>query len=248
MPTIDLGSVVGPQGAQGNTGPQGPQGVAGPSLITSATETTLTGVLAGDSGTVGVRAVDDAVTSLSPNLITSGAVYRDCAPSGYGLGEVVYDLTTISDTESVSKSGLYRVESTTSHMPGSFNGVLSAVVYSSNYIFLALIVNSNSTKVIYTRVKQNGTWKAWERTTPPVLHVSFGSVTGTGATTATRYSDFITDQYVLLRHEFGTPSAIVGNITVTTNAGSVQIQGNIVGSTTVDLWLIKSTDLTVTTT
>lgn len=75
MPTIDLGSVVGPQGEQGNTGPQGEQGVAGPSLISASTQTTLTGVLAGDGSTVGVRAVDGVPTFYSTNLITSGGVY-----------------------------------------------------------------------------------------------------------------------------------------------------------------------------
>ncbi len=75
MPTIDLGSVVGPQGEQGNTGPQGEQGVAGPSLISASTQTTLTGVLAGDGSTVGVRAVDSTPTANSNNLVSSGGVY-----------------------------------------------------------------------------------------------------------------------------------------------------------------------------
>lgn len=76
MPTIDLGSVVGPQGEQGNTGAQGPQGVAGPSLISASTQTTLTGVLAGDGSVVGVRTVDASPTNLSTNLVTSGGVYE----------------------------------------------------------------------------------------------------------------------------------------------------------------------------
>lgn len=74
MPTIDLGSVVGPQGEQGNTGAQGPQGVAGPSLISTSTQTTLTGVLAGDGSVVGVRTVDASPTANSTNLVTSGGV------------------------------------------------------------------------------------------------------------------------------------------------------------------------------
>ena len=74
MPVIDLGSVVGPQGAQGNTGPQGEQGVAGPSLISTTTQTTLNGVLAGDGSVVGVRGVDFTPTNLSSNLIASGGV------------------------------------------------------------------------------------------------------------------------------------------------------------------------------
>lgn len=76
MPTIDLGSVVGPQGQQGNTGPQGEQGIAGPSLISASTQTTLTGVLAGDGSTVGVRAVDATPTNNSTNLVSSGGVYN----------------------------------------------------------------------------------------------------------------------------------------------------------------------------
>lgn len=79
MPTIDLGRVVGPQGEQGNTGPQGEQGVAGPSLISASTQTTLTGVLAGDGGTVGVRAVDSTPTANSNNLVSSGGVHAKIA-------------------------------------------------------------------------------------------------------------------------------------------------------------------------
>lgn len=77
MPTIDLGSVVGPQGAQGATGARGPQGVQGspgPNQITNSTSTTLSGVLMGSSGVVGVRAVDTTPTNLSTNLISSGGV------------------------------------------------------------------------------------------------------------------------------------------------------------------------------
>ena len=74
MPTIDLGSVVGPQGQQGNTGPAGPQGVAGPSLVSASTQTTLTGVLAGDGSTVGIRAVDATPVANSTNLAQSGGV------------------------------------------------------------------------------------------------------------------------------------------------------------------------------
>lgn len=79
MPTIDLGPVVGPQGSQGATGPAGPQGAAGPSLISASTQTTLSGVLAGNGGTVGVRPVDASPTNLSDNLISSGAVFSALA-------------------------------------------------------------------------------------------------------------------------------------------------------------------------
>ena len=74
MPSIDLGQVVGPQGEAGPQGPQGIQGNPGPNQITSGTSTTLSGVLMGSSGVVGVRPVDSAPTALSTNLITSGGV------------------------------------------------------------------------------------------------------------------------------------------------------------------------------
>lgn len=74
MPSIDLGQVVGPQGEAGPQGPQGIQGVAGPNQITSATSTTLNGVLMGSGGIVGVRAVDSTPTALSTNLVSSGGV------------------------------------------------------------------------------------------------------------------------------------------------------------------------------
>lgn len=93
MPTIDLGSVVGPQGAQGNTGPQGPQGVAGPSLISSTTQTTLNGVLAGDGSVVGIRGVD-VTPANTTNLVQSNGVYASLA-----------DKTAKSDIASISITG-----------------------------------------------------------------------------------------------------------------------------------------------
>ncbi|MBP5460705.1 MAG: collagen-like protein [Lachnospiraceae bacterium] len=77
MPYIDLGRVVGPQGAQGATGPQGPQGVqgpAGPNHITSATATTFSGVLVGNGSTISTKSIDNSPTDNSSNLISSGAV------------------------------------------------------------------------------------------------------------------------------------------------------------------------------
>lgn len=61
MPTVDLGSVVGPQGPQGATGPQGPQGVQGdpgPSQVTGDTSTTLNGVLVGNGSKVSSKPID----------------------------------------------------------------------------------------------------------------------------------------------------------------------------------------------
>lgn len=78
MPTVDLGSVVGPQGPQGATGPQGPQGIQGdpgPNAVSASTATNLNGVLAGNGSNVTVRAVDTTPTSGSGALLTSGGAY-----------------------------------------------------------------------------------------------------------------------------------------------------------------------------
>lgn len=130
MPTIDLGSVVGPQGAQGNTGPAGPQGVAGPSLVSASTQTTLTGVLAGDGNTVGVRAVDATPTNNSTNLVSSGGVYnkitndvaasyqRTCNPNlldnwyfvGGGTGNGVFPVNQRGATTGTTADGVYGID------------------------------------------------------------------------------------------------------------------------------------------
>lgn len=57
MPIIDLGSVIGPAGANGvgTQGPQGVQGPAGPNQVSGATSTTLTGLLYGNGATVGTK-------------------------------------------------------------------------------------------------------------------------------------------------------------------------------------------------
>lgn len=78
MPYIDLGQVVGPQGATGATGPRGPQGVQGnpgPNQVTASTSTTLSGVLKGVGGSVTTVPVDSAPNSEhTDRLISSAAV------------------------------------------------------------------------------------------------------------------------------------------------------------------------------
>lgn len=77
MPSLDLGSVVGPQGEQGATGAQGirgEQGLPGPNQVTNSTATPLTGILTGNGSVVGVTSVDAAPTDESTNLVSSGGV------------------------------------------------------------------------------------------------------------------------------------------------------------------------------
>lgn len=99
MPTIDLGSVVGPRGEQGPQGQTGAQGDAGPNLVTAETETTLTGVLAGANGVVGVRPVDSAPNSLNfTNLISSAGVATALAAKAPIASPTFTGTPLISDT------------------------------------------------------------------------------------------------------------------------------------------------------
>ena len=93
MPVIDLGSVVGPQGPQGNPGPTGADGVQGnpgPNQVTNATSCNLNGVLAGNGSKVIVRPVDTQPTPGSVNLVQSGGVAAFCVPVS-GMGENLLD-------------------------------------------------------------------------------------------------------------------------------------------------------------
>lgn len=78
MPTVDLGSVVGPQGPRGytgDTGQTGAQGDPGPNQVSATTSTTLNGVLSGDGEWVGTTPVDSAPNALNTgNLISSAGV------------------------------------------------------------------------------------------------------------------------------------------------------------------------------
>lgn len=97
MPSIDLGSVVGPQGpqgVQGIQGVQGEQGPAGPNTVTGTTTTALSGVLFGNGTNVLSRALDDAdgaasttgANTVAGNLATveaSSTASKDYAPGEY---------------------------------------------------------------------------------------------------------------------------------------------------------------------
>lgn len=155
MPSIDLGSVVGPagaQGPQGATGATGAQGPSGPNQVSATTSTTLVGILKGNGTVVGVATVDSEPDATHPdNLITSAGVANALAKE--------------------------------------------------------------------------------------IIKVSF-SLTGTGSSvTASKSNAKITADHDLIGYALGTPSAQVGNLTVTTFAGTVQVQGAINGSTTLTIYL-----------
>ena len=112
MPQIDLGQVVGPQGAQGEPGPQGAQGIQGP----AGPAATINGVNAltieaGDNielsqsgSTTTLSVPTDAVpTEDSTKPVQSGGVLAalsNKAPAGFGFGDAVQSIETTSAEES----------------------------------------------------------------------------------------------------------------------------------------------------
>lgn len=112
MPQIDLGQVVGPQGAQGEPGPQGAQGIQGP----AGPAATINGVNAltieaGDNielsqsgSTTTLSVPTDAVpTEDSTKPVQSGGVLAalsNKAPAGFGFGDAVQSIEATSAGES----------------------------------------------------------------------------------------------------------------------------------------------------
>lgn len=112
MPQIDLGQVVGPQGAQGEPGPQGAQGIQGP----AGPAATINGVNAltieagdnielsqSDSTTTLSVPMDAVPTEDSTKPVQSGGVLAalsNKAPAGFGFGDAVQSIETTSAEES----------------------------------------------------------------------------------------------------------------------------------------------------
>lgn len=112
MPQIDLGQVVGPQGAQGEPGPQGAQGIQGP----AGPAATINGVnaltieagdnieLSQNGSTTTLSVPTDAVpTEDSTKPVQSGGVLAalsNKAPAGFGFGDAVQSIETTSAEES----------------------------------------------------------------------------------------------------------------------------------------------------
>lgn len=128
MPQIDLGQVVGPQGAQGEPGPQGAQGIQGP----AGPAATINGVNAltieaGDNielsqsgSTTTLSVPTDAVpTEDSTKPVQSGGVLAalsNKAPAGFGFGDAVQSIETTSAGESY-ETYCTKVDAVLSGMP-----------------------------------------------------------------------------------------------------------------------------------
>ena len=199
MPTIDLGSVVGPQGAQGPqgaTGATGAQGAAGPNQVTAATSTTLTGALVGDGSTISARTIDSTPSSShTNNLISSAAVADAINSAGNFAAPTTLDEET--DLNTITDSGCYRCSSATRartivNAPWVVNSdqgeafvlfVVKNNASSSTYFIQQLITPS----VVYTRRHYDTTWSSWtsmrEKVESDLASVSlWGSTNTTGAT------------------------------------------------------------------
>lgn len=75
----------GPQGIQGATGPQGNTGQAGPNEVTSATTTTLVGLLTGNGTNVNVATIGTGLSFANNTLAVSGVVLTTTTQSIGGV-------------------------------------------------------------------------------------------------------------------------------------------------------------------
>lgn len=188
MPQIDLGQVVGPQGAQGEPGPQGAQGIQGP----AGPAATINGVNAltieaGDnielsqSGSTTTLSVptDAAPTEDSTKPVQSGGVaaaLSNKAPAGFGLGGQSKELTSGDDLNTIWENGWYRWGSSSPQNAPK----MTSDAGGSGYIF-ARVTNYDAQNVLQEywslnqeaqnqarRICRNGTWGPLEWINPPM--------------------------------------------------------------------------------
>lgn len=188
MPQIDLGQVVGPQGAQGEPGPQGAQGIQGP----AGPAATINGVNAltieaGDnielsqSGSTTTLSVptDAAPTEDSTKPVQSGGVaaaLSNKAPAGFGLGGQSKELTSGDDLNTIWENGWYRWGSSSPQNAPK----MTSDVGGARYIF-ARVANYDSQNVLQEywslnqgaqnkahRICRNGVWGPLEWINPPM--------------------------------------------------------------------------------
>ena len=186
MPQIDLGQVVGPQGAQGEPGPQGAQGIQGP----AGPAATINGVNAltieaGDnielsqSGSTTTLSVptDAAPTEDSTKPVQSGGVaaaLSNKAPAGFGLGGQSKELTSGDDLNTIWENGWYRWGSSSPQNAPK----MTSDVGGARYIF-ARVANYDSQNVLQEywslnqgaqnkahRICRNGVWGPLEWINP----------------------------------------------------------------------------------
>lgn len=180
MPQIDLGQVVGPQGAQGEPGPQGAQGIQGP----AGPAATINGVNAliieagnnielSQSGSTTRLSVptDAAPTEDSTKPVQSGGVaaaLSNKAPAGFGLG--TSNPRHIDDANNALESGWYYLDASTLNGPESaeYSNVMLVLTRNSNPQTVQVSFNVTDLAFELRRVCANGVWSPWEWVNPPM--------------------------------------------------------------------------------
>ena len=180
MPQIDLGQVVGPQGAQGEPGPQGAQGIQGP----AGPAATINGVNAliieagnnielSQSGSTTRLSVptDAAPTEDSTKPVQSGGVaaaLSNKAPAGFGLG--TSNPRHIDDPNNALESGWYYLDASTLNGPESaeYSNVMLVLTRNSNPQTVQVSFNVTDLAFELRRVCTNGVWSPWEWVNPPM--------------------------------------------------------------------------------
>lgn len=180
MPQIDLGQVVGPQGAQGEPGPQGAQGIQGP----AGPAATINGVNAliieagnnielSQSGSTTRLSVptDAAPTEDSTKPVQSGGVaaaLSNKAPAGFGLG--TSNPRHIDDANNALESGWYYLDASTLNGPESaeYSNVMLVLTRNSNPQTVQVSFNVTDLAFELRRVCTNGVWSPWEWINPPM--------------------------------------------------------------------------------
>lgn len=176
MPQIDLGQVVGPQGAQGEPGPQGAQGIQGP----AGPAATINGVNAltieaGDnidlsqSGSTTTLSVptDAAPTEDSTKPVQSGGVaaaLANKAPAGYGLGANGIDIPG-NDLNNAILGGFYVFSSSVQNIPSFKSGKVLVMPYTSLQYYTQIAFAALTSEIAF-RFCNNGVWGPWEYLNP----------------------------------------------------------------------------------
>lgn len=176
MPQIDLGQVVGPQGAQGEPGPQGAQGIQGP----AGPAATINGVNAliieagnnielSQSGSTTTLSVptDAAPTEDSTKPVQSGGVaaaLSNKAPAGYGLGANASSIPG-NDLNNAILGGFYVFSSAVQNIPSFMSGKVLVMPYKSLQYYTQIAFAALTSEIAF-RFCNNGVWGPWEYLNP----------------------------------------------------------------------------------
>ena len=175
----------------------------------------------------------------------------DFAPEGYGLGEATAPYLPVNgsnkqDFNLATQSGFYLCGSSAVNGPTTVACAILVIAGNSG-IIIQYAFPSGSAPAQYVRRFKSNAWEAWQPT--GILVVNLPSRTYSN-TAYTWNESHVTSQLVVLKADFGTPSAVVADVPVTTNDGTIQIGVGINGTTTVKLYLgvMHGTEVTATAT